>query len=52
MPKFIDSAKYDCYICGHKWKIRSDKLITDDQYVQWILDINKENILIHRERSK
>ena len=50
--KFYDSTRYDCYICRHKWVIRSDKLIRGEQLDKWLKESISEHIQIHRERNK
>jgi len=51
MKKFIDSTRYECYICGHKWIIRSTEMITDKQFARWMKEYNKEHIITHKEKK-
>jgi len=48
--KFYDSTSYDCYICGHKWIVRSDKLIKGKILDRWLKESIREHILIHKEK--
>ena len=40
---WLDKQKYGCLFCGHKWIIKSDKMITDKQHILWIKETLKEH---------
>jgi len=49
---YFDIQKFTCFACGHQWIIASDKLITDLQHVQWMMDLTKEHFEICKGESQ
>jgi len=52
MKKFYDTTSYECYLCGHKWIVRSDRLFKGIQLKNWLNEALKEHYLIHKELEK
>lgn len=51
MKEWFADEKAECLICNHRWILRSDKLITDEQYYDWFDNVCKEHEEIHNREE-
>lgn len=43
MLNWFEVQKLHCSFCKHIWIIQSDKVITDDQYNNWVKELKQEH---------
>ena len=52
MPKYYDIQKISCFICKHLWILGSNRVITDEENLEWIKEVLMEHEFVHQKWEK
>lgn len=51
MKNWYDIERIICLNCGHRWILRSDKLITDEQYYDWLDKVIRQHDEVNNRKE-